>query len=134
MPRQAVIIRPATEDDIPALLEMHSDMREASPRSHRTSRLSTETARLGASQRYREALQSIDHRVLLAITPDGEIGGMTMLVHTDFSLSLETHVVHVAQTCVRANHRRLREVARDHGGEVTVFCAHDPVQFARLVG
>lgn len=35
---------------------------------------------------------------------------------------------------VRANHSRLRELARDRGGEVTVFCAHDPVQFARLSG
>lgn len=35
---------------------------------------------------------------------------------------------------VRANHRRLRELALEHGGEVTVFCAHDPVQFERLAG
>jgi glyoxylase-like metal-dependent hydrolase (beta-lactamase superfamily II) len=38
------------------------------------------------------------------------------------------------RAAVRANHARLRELARDRGGEVTVFCAHDPVQFDRLVG
>jgi len=29
---------------------------------------------------------------------------------------------------------RLRDLARDHGGEVRVFCAHDPVQFDRMAG
>ena len=43
-------------------------------------------------------------------------------------------VVAMNRPQVHANHARLRELARDHGGEVTVFCAHDPVQFARLVG
>jgi glyoxylase-like metal-dependent hydrolase (beta-lactamase superfamily II) len=30
------------------------------------------------------------------------------------------------------NQERLRELARRHGGEVTIFCAHDPVEFERL--
>lgn len=30
-----------------------------------------------------------------------------------------------------ANQRRLRELKRDHGGEVRLFCAHDPVELAR---
>lgn len=43
-------------------------------------------------------------------------------------------LVAMDRAALGSNHRRLRELARDHGGEVTVFCAHDPVQFARLVG
>lgn len=35
---------------------------------------------------------------------------------------------------VKQNHRRLRELAQGHRDEVTVFCAHDPVQFARMGG
>jgi glyoxylase-like metal-dependent hydrolase (beta-lactamase superfamily II) len=34
----------------------------------------------------------------------------------------------------RWNQRRLRALRRDHGGEVTILCAHDPVEFERLVG
>ena len=30
-----------------------------------------------------------------------------------------------------ANQARLRELSRDHGDEVRIFCAHDPVEFAR---
>ncbi len=33
-----------------------------------------------------------------------------------------------------ANRRRLRELARDHGDEVRIFCAHDPVEFEVLAG
>jgi glyoxylase-like metal-dependent hydrolase (beta-lactamase superfamily II) len=33
-----------------------------------------------------------------------------------------------------ANQARLRELRRLHGDEVTVFCAHDPVEFERLAG
>lgn len=32
------------------------------------------------------------------------------------------------------NQVRLRELLRDHGGEVSVFCAHDVVEFERLSG
>jgi glyoxylase-like metal-dependent hydrolase (beta-lactamase superfamily II) len=32
---------------------------------------------------------------------------------------------------VRENHRRLRELHRTHGHELTVFCAHDPNELAR---
>jgi glyoxylase-like metal-dependent hydrolase (beta-lactamase superfamily II) len=31
-----------------------------------------------------------------------------------------------------ANRQRLRALKRDHGDEVTVFCAHDPAEFARV--
>ena len=30
-----------------------------------------------------------------------------------------------------ANQARLRELARDHGDEVRLFCAHDPVELER---
>jgi hypothetical protein len=30
------------------------------------------------------------------------------------------------------NQRRLRELRRDHGGEVELFCSHDPVEMERL--
>lgn len=30
------------------------------------------------------------------------------------------------------NHERLRELNRRHNNEVTLFCAHDPVEFERL--
>jgi len=32
------------------------------------------------------------------------------------------------------NQARLRDLARDHGGDVTIFCAHDAVEFETLAG
>ena len=32
------------------------------------------------------------------------------------------------------NQARLRELRRDHGSEVSIFCGHDPVEFERLAG
>jgi hypothetical protein len=33
-----------------------------------------------------------------------------------------------------ANQARLRRLSLDHDGEVRMFCAHDPVEFAILAG
>lgn len=33
-----------------------------------------------------------------------------------------------------SNQQRLRELRRDHGNEVTLFCGHDPIEFERLAG
>jgi glyoxylase-like metal-dependent hydrolase (beta-lactamase superfamily II) len=39
----------------------------------------------------------------------------------------------VVQKAARlANHERLRSLAAEHADEVTVFCAHDPVEYRRL--
>ena len=43
-------------------------------------------------------------------------------------------LVAMDRSAVINNHARLRDLARDHGGEVRVFCAHDPVQFDRMAG
>ena len=89
-----------------SLLDMHTTLRDLDPRSQRTGKQSAEAALAVAHTRYESAFASPDHRVLLAITPDGEIGGMVMLVRTDFSKALDGPVVHVAQVCVRPSQRR----------------------------
>jgi glyoxylase-like metal-dependent hydrolase (beta-lactamase superfamily II) len=33
-----------------------------------------------------------------------------------------------------ANQQRLRDLRREHGGQVRVFCSHDPVEFEQLTG
>lgn len=43
-------------------------------------------------------------------------------------------LIAIDRSAVHDNHARLRDLARDHGGEVRVFCAHDPVQFDRMAG
>ena len=88
------------------LLDLHSTLRDLDPRCQRTGKQSAEVALSIAQARYAAAIESRDHKVLLAVTPDGEIGGMTMLVRTDFSMALDAPVVHVAQMCVRTTQRR----------------------------
>lgn len=43
-------------------------------------------------------------------------------------LSLFQRLLAVDDRARRANQLRLRELRRDHGGEVRIFCAHDPVE------
>jgi hypothetical protein len=43
-------------------------------------------------------------------------------------------VIAVDDKMRRRNQQRLRELAEERGHEVTVFCAHDPVQLQRLAG
>jgi glyoxylase-like metal-dependent hydrolase (beta-lactamase superfamily II) len=50
------------------------------------------------------------------------------------ALSFFQRLVAVDDRARRANQVRLRELVRDHGGEVRVFSAHDPVELARFAG
>ncbi|WP_067996535.1 MBL fold metallo-hydrolase [Nocardia pseudobrasiliensis] len=40
----------------------------------------------------------------------------------------------ISMATYRDNQRRLTELNREHGGEITIFCSHDPKAFARLSG
>ncbi len=46
-------------------------------------------------------------------------------------LRLFQNLVQIDGTQRRANQARLLQLARSHGGEVSLFCAHDPVELAR---
>jgi glyoxylase-like metal-dependent hydrolase (beta-lactamase superfamily II) len=48
------------------------------------------------------------------------------------ALRLFESLVAVDRARVAGNHARLRALAAEHRGDVDVFCAHDPEQFARL--
>ncbi|MDR3415065.1 MAG: MBL fold metallo-hydrolase [Nevskia sp.] len=47
-------------------------------------------------------------------------------------LRLFQNIVQIDGRQRRANQARLLELARSHGNEVTLFCAHDPVELARM--
>lgn len=115
-----MILRPALPEDLPVLLEMRAAVREATPRPHRGGKLSDEAASQMAARRYLDAMDSDHHRLLLATMPDGEVGGMTLLVRTDFSQVLDAPVIHVAETCVRSAHRS-RGVGRALVGAATLW-------------
>jgi glyoxylase-like metal-dependent hydrolase (beta-lactamase superfamily II) len=46
-------------------------------------------------------------------------------------LRLHQNLMQIDGTQRRANQARLRTLARDHGAEVALFCAHDPVELQR---
>lgn len=45
-------------------------------------------------------------------------------------LKLFQSLVQMNKTARLANQQRLRDLKREHGREVTLFCAHDPIEFA----
>lgn len=53
--------------------------------------------------------------------------------HCPAGLRIFQSLVQMDGTQRLANQRRLRELKRDHGREVTLFCAHDPVELLAMV-
>jgi glyoxylase-like metal-dependent hydrolase (beta-lactamase superfamily II) len=54
--------------------------------------------------------------------------------HMPPGLRLFEALVQTERSSRLANLERLRALRREHGGEVTVFCAHDPAEYRRLAG
>lgn len=50
------------------------------------------------------------------------------------ALDLFQRLVEIDPEARRGNQHRLRQLVRDKGAEVRVFCAHDPAEFDRLAG
>jgi glyoxylase-like metal-dependent hydrolase (beta-lactamase superfamily II) len=61
-------------------------------------------------------------------------GETEMDPHCPVGLTVFQKLVQMDGRTRMANQQRLRELKRDHGREVTLFCAHDPVELAQLAG
>ena len=82
------------------------------------------------------------HAAVAVRTPSGWLlhGGDAYFFHGELAdppvcptgLHLFQTLVAVDDRARRANRDRLRELVRDHGSEVQVFSAHDPVELARM--
>jgi ribosomal protein S18 acetylase RimI-like enzyme len=101
--RAAVTIREATAADVPALLDLWSQLREQGPR--RGTRPATTQVLESVEQRYVDAIASPDCRFVVA-TVDGDIAGMALLSVSSASTLLDLPAVQLSHMCVADRYRR----------------------------
>jgi ribosomal protein S18 acetylase RimI-like enzyme len=106
--RTALSVRPATVDDLPALLVLGEQLRDQllQPVDGRARALAPAAARALLEQRYRDALADPDRHVVLAVGPEQEPLGMALLVVGAVSALLDVPAVHVSHAVVADRHRR----------------------------
>lgn len=105
MPRAELSVRPATREDLPAVLCLYDEMREDTrARSGRT----PEQQRAAAEERYLVAMAHPDTRLVVATDPsDGGVVGMALLALGPLSSIVDTLTVVMSQVHVSrgARHR-----------------------------
>lgn len=107
MVRNALHVRPATEDDLPAMVALAEELREAlltSPEG--SARPGTAGVRVALEQRYRDALTCPDRHLVLAVTEDDEPLGMALLTVSPANALLDGRAVHMSHAVVADRHRR----------------------------
>lgn len=107
MPRNGLHVRPATPDDLPALVELGSQLREALlPSADGGLRPGTPAARAVLEQRLRDTLGAPARRVVLAVTEDGVPVGMAVFSVGPCNALLDAPALHVTHVVVDDRYRR----------------------------
>jgi GNAT superfamily N-acetyltransferase len=100
--RPAVVVRDAHEDDLPALLQMWSELRDIGGRMERLTPAPDDEA-------MRKRLVDVDNdpysRALVAVV-DGEVAGIVLLTETAYAPMFDQRAVHAHYLHVREGFRR----------------------------
>ena len=108
MPWTAVRVRPATADDLPALLAFGEELREQlqhAPESKR-SRPTASPVRGGLEARYLEAIDDPDRHLVVATGDDDVPLGMALFTVAPANALLDLPALHVSHALVAARHKR----------------------------
>ncbi len=107
MTRTVLHVRPALEADLPALVALGEELREALlPHPEPIARAGTPGARAALEQRYREAL-ACDHRHLVLVIGDGgEPLGMALFTVSSANALLDVPALHMSHAVVADRHKR----------------------------
>ena len=130
MARTALRVRPATEADLPALLEFADDLRDqllpvadvAGKRQR-----STAAARAAMASRLVEALADPDRHVVVVVGPDDLPLAMALLTVTSANALLDIPAVHLSHAVVPDRHRR-RGVGKALVAAATAFAEEQGVE------
>jgi ribosomal protein S18 acetylase RimI-like enzyme len=104
----AVRVRPATVEDVPAMLAFGEELREQLGPSIDRKRVRTTPAasRAGLAARYTEALADPDRHLVLAVADDDLPLGMALFTVAPANALLDTPALHVSHAVVADRHRR----------------------------
>lgn len=109
MVRSGVHVRPATEDDLPALLAFGAELRDSllpAPNGGPRLRCTPAAAQSLLEARYREALADDTRHLVVAIDANGEPIGMALLTLASASPLVDCPAVHLSHAVVADRHKR----------------------------
>lgn len=108
MPWTSVRVRPATADDLPALMAFGEELREqASPAMDgKRVRMVPAAGRAGLEARYREALSDPERHLVVAVADDDVPLGMALFTVAPANALLDTPALHVSHAVVADRHKR----------------------------
>ena len=109
MARSPVRVRPATVDDLPALLALGEELRDqllAAGDAAAGRGRGGPAVRAALAQRYRDAIEDPDRAVVLAVDEAGEPLGAALLTVAIANPLLDLRAVHLSHAVVADRHRR----------------------------
>jgi len=109
MARTSLHVRPATVDDIPVLLELGDELRDAvlaPPADGARPRTTPAGTRAALHQRYVEAIEDPDRRLVVVVNAEQERLGMAMFTISPVNALLDLPAVHMSHAVVADRHKR----------------------------
>lgn len=107
MPRNALRVRSAVESDLPAMVDLADELREALlPSADPAARVGNAHARSAVEQRFREALASADRHLVLVVGERDEPLGMALFTVSPANALLDAPALHMSHAVVADRHRR----------------------------
>lgn len=107
MPRSALRVRPATVEDVPALLGFGEELREGLlPETGGRLRTTPAGARAAHEQRYLDAIADPDRHLVVVVSDAEEPLGMALLTIASANALLDLPAVHMSHAVVADRHKR----------------------------
>jgi GNAT superfamily N-acetyltransferase len=107
VPRTAPRVRPATEQDVPALVGFGDELRDAVlPSAPEVARARGASGRLALEQRYLEAIADPDRHLVVVVDVQDQPLGMALLTVASANALLDLPAVHMSHAVVADRHKR----------------------------
>jgi ribosomal protein S18 acetylase RimI-like enzyme len=106
VPRPTVHVRPAVRADLPALMGLAEELRDALLPVADTGSRARGASRPSLEARYAEALDDPDRHLVVAVADDDEPVGMALFTVASANALLDLPVVHVSHAVVAGRHKR----------------------------
>jgi ribosomal protein S18 acetylase RimI-like enzyme len=104
--RSALRVRPADENDLPALVELGTELREALVPLDGGLRPSSAAGRAALEQRFRDAIACADRELVLVVGEDEEPLGMALFTVSAVNALFDSPSLHMSHAVVDDRHRR----------------------------
>jgi ribosomal protein S18 acetylase RimI-like enzyme len=107
VPRSAALrVRPASDADLPALVALAAELREALLPAAEAARPATPAGRALLERRLRDALEDPDRSLVVVVDAEGAPLGMALFTVTSANALVDVPALHMSHAVVGGGHRR----------------------------